>query len=60
MELRDVYNGPNADLFFNTLEHSIEITENILTHLDGIHVRVFKLFIIVVQHKSLIPPDLNC
>ncbi|XP_069362244.1 uncharacterized protein ldd isoform X2 [Maniola hyperantus] len=36
-ELRELYNGPNANIFFNTVEKGFDITEDVLTHLDRIH-----------------------
>ncbi|XP_050355241.1 uncharacterized protein LOC126776662 [Nymphalis io] len=37
-ELRNLYSGPRSDNFFNTAEKGFEIAEDILTHLDEIHV----------------------
>ncbi|CAH2238642.1 jg23217, partial [Pararge aegeria aegeria] len=36
-ELRELYNGPNANNFFNTIEKGFDIAEDIITHLDRIH-----------------------
>ncbi|XP_045778783.1 phospholipid-transporting ATPase ABCA1 [Maniola jurtina] len=36
-ELRELYNGPNTNIFFDTLEKGFDITEDIFTHLDRIH-----------------------
>ncbi|CAH2088391.1 unnamed protein product [Euphydryas editha] len=36
-ELRNLYNGPKSNHFFNIVEDGFEIVENILTHLDKIH-----------------------
>lgn len=46
-ELRGVYNGPHANKFFDSLEKSFEITEDVLGHLDRIHVSVL-YFVIVL------------
>lgn len=39
-ELRNMYNGPYATKFFDHLENSFEVTENILTNVDRIHVSI--------------------
>lgn len=37
-DVRNLYNGPHATIFFDIVENSFEITENLLTHLDRVHV----------------------
>ncbi|XP_046971050.1 uncharacterized protein LOC124538088 [Vanessa cardui] len=36
-DLRDLYNGPKANSFFDIVENGFEIAEDVLTHLDKIH-----------------------
>lgn len=42
-ELRKLYNGPLASEFFDTVEQVFDVSEDILTHLDKIHVSVSEL-----------------